>query len=239
MKSKVLKELANEGIRTLTEYEAKEVLREYDIPCSREVLIEYEEGKKVDGYLNDLKSKKERPDYPIFLKVSSRDILHKTDARVIGRANSDEEAVNSISKVLKNAKSYDEKAEIQGVLASEDVSGEEAREMILGSTHDEQFGHLLSLGIGGIATEVYEDVEFRAIPLEGSDVRSMVRNLKGRKMLGEFRGKRPIDLDSLVNTALKFSKLIQENPEIMEADINPLFAGPDRIVGADALIRIE
>jgi acetyltransferase len=58
-------------------------------------------------------------------------------------------------------------------------------------------------------------------------------------MLGRFRGMRPVDMDSLVKTVLRISKMVEENPEIIELDVNPLLAGPDRLFAVDALIRIS
>jgi acetyltransferase len=66
----------------------------------------------------------------------------------------------------------------------------------------------------------------------------MIEGLRGKEMLGEFRGMRPVNMNLLVETTLKLSKLIEENPEIVELDVNPLLVGPDRVVAVDALIRI-
>lgn len=237
MSSKKLEKLAEKGIETLTEYEAKEVLREYGIPCPNEHLIEYD-GKNMEK-LSDFQAQKEGLNYPLFLKVCSRDILHKTDAKGIEKINSDDELKEKGEKALENAKKYDEDAEIQGLLLSEDVSDGNERELFVGSILDDQFGHVISFGIGGISVEVYEDVEFRAVPLEEKDVHNMIENLEGKKILEEFRGKPPVDTDSLVETVLKFSKILEENKKIKEIDVNPLFANPDGTCAVDALITIS
>ncbi len=237
MESKTLKNLFREEITTLTEYESKKVLREYDIPCPSEFLIE--ETENIEDYLSDFRMREKDLSYPIYLKVSSRDILHKTDAGAIAQADSDEELIEKGKNILQNAREYDENAEIQGILLSEDVSSPENRELFIGSMVDDQFGNMISFGIGGIAIEVYEDVEFRAVPLEEKDVYNMIKDLKGKKILEEFRGKPPVDIEELVNTILNFSNLIQENKEIAEMDVNPLFAGPSGTVAGDALIKIS
>lgn len=235
MKSEILEQSIEKGISTLTEYEAKQVLREYGIPCPNEFMIE--NGDMIEK-LSDFEAKDAGINYPLYMKISSRDILHKTDAKVIAKASSDSEIVDKGRTILENAKKYNKDAKIEGILLSEDVSGEEKRELIVGSVLDEQFGHVVSLGIGGVSVEVYEDVEFRAVPLERRDVFSMVENLKGRKMLQEFRGNPPVDMDSLVETVLKVSEILEENEEIEEIDINPLFVGPEGTVAADALITL-
>lgn len=237
LKSKILKNLIEKKVNTLTEYEAKQVLREYDIPCPNEHLLEL--NGDPTQQLSNFNPEKEGLNFPLYMKVSSRDILHKTDADVIAKVTSNEELVKEGENILNNAKKYDEDAEVQGILLSEDVSGKEKRELIVGSVLDEQFDHVISLGIGGISVEVYEDVEFRAIPLERRDVYSMVENLEGRKILQEFRGNSPVDMDSLVDTVLRVSEILEENEGIKEIDINPLLAGPEGTVAVDALITLS
>lgn len=238
MKSKILKELAEKGIEVLNEYEAKRVLDEYGIPCSREVMLEYREDKKGEDYANELKGVADRPKCPAYLKIVSRDVTSKTNAGAVKKVTSPEEIASAISVIIDNVKRYKADAQIQGILVSEDVSTGETREVFLGSTVDEQFGHVISVGFGGVYVELYRDVEFRVLPIEEPDIHGMIDALRGKGMLGEFRGMRPVDMDLLIKTILKLSKLVEENPEIVELDVNPLLAGPDRAVAVDALIRI-
>ncbi len=237
MKSETLEKLSEKGITTLTEYEAKEVLREYNVPCPNEYLIEYDE--EIKDKLSDFQAESEGLEFPLFFKVCSRDILHKTDAKVIEKVNSNDEIKDKGEKILENAKEYDKEAEIQGLLLSEDASDGNERELFVGSILDDQFGHVISFGIGGISVEVYEDVEFRAVPIEEKDVHNMIENLEGKKILKEFRGKPSVDMDSLVNTVIKFSKILEENEKIKEIDVNPLFAGPEGTSAVDALITLS
>ncbi|KXA93784.1 hypothetical protein AKJ66_01025 [candidate division MSBL1 archaeon SCGC-AAA259E22] len=238
MESEILKELSESGAESLSEAEAKKVLDEYDIPVPAEVKVDYEKGKDSKTYLSDLKEKG-LPEYPVFLKVDSRDIKSSTDANTLKRVKNDAEAEKAIEEILSNAKEYDEKAEIQGILASEDVSSDDAREIFLGAIDDEQFGHVISLGFGGVNVEVYEDVEFRVVPLAESDVRSMIHDLKGKKRLEEFRGMKPVGIESLVEVTLKLSDLVENNPEIKEMDLNPLLATPKECIVVDVLFRLS
>jgi acyl-CoA synthetase (NDP forming) len=238
MKSKILQELSEKGTKILNEQEARRVFEEYGIPCPKEVMVEYKESKKGGEYLSELKGMSDYPGYPAYLKIVSRDITSKTDAGAVKRVTSDGEAEEAIDTIIENAKKFKEGVEIQGILMSEDVSTRESREIFLGSTVNEQFGHVISLGFGGIYVTVYKDVEFRVIPIAETDVHGMIKRLKGKEMLGEFRGMRPVNMDLLVKTTLQLSKLVEENPEIIELDVNPLLVGPDRVVAVDALIRI-
>lgn len=239
MNSEVLADIAGEETRTLTEYESKKVLNEYNIDCTREFVLDYDESKSEEDYAEEIREKRKDLSYPLFLKVSSGDIIHKTDAAVIAKVNFEAKAPEKCMEVLKNAKEYDQNAEIQGILISEDVSSREKRELVLGSTVDDQFGHVITLGIGGIATELYEDVSFRTIPVDKSDVRSMIDDLNGREMLKEFRGMSEVDFDRLIHTVLSFSNLIEENPEIVEVDVNPLFVGPEDVIAVDSIMKLS
>jgi acyl-CoA synthetase (NDP forming) len=239
VKSKALRELYEKGIRILGESESRKVLEEYGIPCPKTVVIGYEEGKRAEEYLKELKRSSDWPGYPLFLKVVSPDIIHKSDAGVVKRVTSDDEALAAIETIIKNAKKYKAGVRINGILASQDVSSPEARELLLGAVYNEHFGHLISLGIGGVLVEVYKDVEFRAIPITESDVYSMVSRLRGRAILGPFRGMRPISMNTLIDAALKLSRMIEENPEIREIDINPFIIGPERGFAVDARMRVE
>jgi acyl-CoA synthetase (NDP forming) len=232
MKSVILQELSKKGIEILNEFEARNVLREYNIPCPKEVMIEYVKGKKGKEYLSELTEMDLWSGYPVFLKIVSRDIGSKTDAGVVKRVMTAKEAEEAINTLIRNAKRYNEKIKIQGILVSEDASSKETREIILGSTVDSQFGH-------GIYVEIYKDIEFRVIPIEESDVYSMIRNLKAKDILGKFRGMRPVNIDLIVDTALKLSKIIEENPEIIELDVNPLLVGPEKALAVDTIIRIQ
>lgn len=235
MESDVLSEHADEEAGVLNEYEARNVLREYDVPCPTEVLLEYEEGKSPEAYFEECASMDDRPDFPVYVKVLSRDISSMSDAGGIEHATSKESFLNAVENVLSNVQEHDSDAAIEGVLVSADVSGD-TRELLLGATVDPEFGHVVSLGVGGIYVEAYADVEFRTVPLESADVESMIERLDGSAIFEEFRGMDPVDTDAVVDAALKLSTLIEENPEITEIDVNPLMAGPDGVVAADALI---
>jgi acetyltransferase len=239
MKSKVLQELSSKGLKILNEYDSRRVLQEYGIPSPKEIIIDYKEGKKSESYLSDFKKMGEWPGYPAYFKIVSSEIKSKTNASAVKRAVSDEEAIATIDTIIKNVKKYKQGVKIQGILASEDASSPETREIFLGATVNEQFGHVISLGFGGIYVEIYKDVEFRVIPIKESDIYNMIEHLKGKAILGGFRGMKPVNMSLLVETTLKLSKLIEDNPEIVELDVNPLLVDNERVTAVDTLIRIQ
>jgi len=210
----------------MNEYEAKQVLRDAGISGPRETLL-------TDDHIPDDIC------YPAYVKICSRDIVHKSDAGLVTRVSSREEAAGAATDIRQRAHRAFPDAMIQGILVSEDVSTGDSRELILGTIRDRDFGPVVSLGIGGVSAEIYADVAFRALPLRKKDVYDMLHELKGRAMLGAFRGKKPVNLEALSDTVLAFSSLLTEHPEVVEGDINPLLVDAERAVAADAYLEVE
>ncbi|MFB6352739.1 MAG: acetate--CoA ligase family protein [Halobacteriales archaeon] len=237
MTADALEAYAEQGLEWLNEHEARTVLREYDIPCSADAFLPYEAGKAGADYLEDLEAADDAPGFPLYAKVAARDIASVSDAGGVERVGSADEFAAVAERLLDNVADAHPDAAIQGLLATEDV-GADRRELFLGAADDPQFGTVLSLGVGGIYVEVYRDVAFRVPPVEEADVRSMLDTLEGRAVLGSFRGMDPVDEDALVDAVLSFARLLEDHPEITEADVNPLMVGADGVVAADALIRL-
>lgn len=238
MESDALAAYDDRGIELLNEYEARQVLREYEIPCPTEVFVEADTFDGGAAFADRLAAADGAPSYPLYLKAVSREVTSTSDAGGVRRVTSAEAVPTAVDEMLARVREYDADATLDGVLATADVAGD-ARELLLGATQDPTFGSVVSLGVGGVYVEVYGDVEFRVVPLSEADARSMIEGLEGRAMLDEFRGMPPADLDALVDVAVQFSRLVDENPEIAEADVNPLMVGPDGVVAADALIRLS
>lgn len=238
MTSDRLAEYADAGHDWLNEHEARSVLREYEIPCSEDVFLSYEQGKSGEDYLREVQAATDPPEFPVYAKVVSRTIRSISDAGGVERIGSAAEFPAAVERVLQNVAETYSPAAIQGVIATADVAGDR-RELFLGGGVDPQFGTIVSLGVGGIYVEAYRDVEFRLVPIDAADVREMLAELEGRTILDEFRGMAPVDEGALVEVVEAFSQLLADHPEITEADINPLMAGPDGAVAADALIRLD
>jgi acyl-CoA synthetase (NDP forming) len=98
----------------------------------------------------------------------------------------------------------------------------QGREVIIGSKMDRQFRQTLIFGLGGVFVEVLKDVSLRLAPIEESDAREMIHEIKGHSVLNGFRGQSPADEEAMVNILLKTSDLVMENQEIGEMDLNPV-----------------
>jgi hypothetical protein len=113
-------------------------------------------------------------------------------------------------------------------------------EMVFGRVMDEQFGPLVMIGLGGIFIEAVRDVRFAIPPLDAARARRLIDRLQGRKLLDGTRGRPAADLDALAEAFARFSVLAAElGPQLSEVDVNPIIAGPEGVVAADALIVLR
>ncbi len=233
---KIFKTALAEGRTFVLEHEAKDIMKEYGIP-----IPPYDTAATED----EAAKKAEAIGFPVVLKILSKDILHKSDAGGVKINLKDKAQVReAYQEIMKNAKNYGKKEGIdvdlsRGVFISD--FADMGTEVIVGVTLDPQFGHALMFGLGGIFVEVLKDVTFRLIPMTEIDAREMVREIKAAKILDGVRGESPRDVDALVDVILKVSKMVEQNPEIIELDCNPTFVyemGKGALV-VDARIIIE
>lgn len=211
----------------LSEYEAKKVLAGYGIPVTREVLAE-----SADQAVESAR----QIGYPVALKIQSAQITHKTEAGGIKlNVTGDAEVRAGFKEVISNAKKYMPEAKIQGVLVQEMLK--DGVEVIIGTTKDPVFGHVIMFGLGGIFVEALKDVSFRIAPLSRVDAQELVSEIKGYSVLTGIRGKPPVDVDTLVDVILRVSLLVTDHKDtIKELDINPLVLDACGAKVVDALI---
>ena len=155
------------------------------------------------------------------MKIVSKDIIHKSDAGGVKVGlRSDDEVSVAFKEIISNARKFKQDAKIEGVLVQQMI--ENAREIILGAKQDPLFGPLIMFGLGGIYVEILKDVIFRLAPIDEYDAINMTKSIKTAKLLKEVRGKRPADINALVDSLLRLSQLISDFSEIEEFDMNPL-----------------
>ncbi len=165
--------------------------------------------------------------YPVVMKVSSPDLLHKSDLGLVrvGVASAKEARAAFTELMAKAARAGGRKARIEGVLVCEMVTG--GVETVVGVSQDPLFGPVVMAGLGGIFVEVLEDVTFRVPPFGRDEAVRMLHELAGFKMLEGVRGAKPADVDALVDVIMKVSRLAMDlSDDIAELDINPLVVRP-------------
>jgi len=177
--------------------------------------------------------------FPVAVKLASHTILHKTEIGGVRLNLTGEQAVRDAFESIKARLAQDNTLDVmEGVLVQPMISG--GVEVMVGMTRDPLFGPLLAFGLGGIHVEILGDVQFRIAPLTDRDAAQMVREIKGHRLLQGYRGKPAVDIGAIAEVLLRLSRLVEEIPEIIELDLNPIFALPEgqgcRIV--DARIRV-
>jgi acetyltransferase len=173
--------------------------------------------------------------FPVVMKVSSPDILHKTDVGGV-RVNvkTAQEAEDAFLEITANARRLMPDAFIKGVMIFEMLKG--GKEVILGVTYDRTFGHMIMFGLGGIYVEVLKDVAFRIVPVMRHDALAMVNEIRTIGLLHGTRGERPSDIDAIASYIVNLSCLISDFPEIQELDVNPLMVMEQGAMALDARI---
>ncbi len=173
--------------------------------------------------------------FPVVMKISSPDILHKTDVGGVSvNVKSQKEAEDVFLDITSNARRIMPDAFIKGVMIFEMLKG--GKEVILGVTYDRTFGHMIMFGLGGIYVEVLKDVAFRIVPVARRDALAMINDIKTIGLLRGARGERPVDISSIASYIVNLSCLVSDFPEIQELDINPLMVMEKGAIALDARI---
>lgn len=161
--------------------------------------------------------------YPVVIKISSPDILHKVDVGGVRVGlNSKQEVEKASKEMLTTVQKRMPNAKIQGIMIQK--MAKKGREVILGLKRDPQFGPILMFGLGGTYVEVMKDVTFRIAPIRELGAFNMIRSIKSYKILEGVRGEKPADIKQIAESIQRLSQLAVECPEIEELDINPLLA---------------
>jgi acetyl-CoA synthetase (ADP-forming) len=227
--AKIIHQAKKENRKALLETEAKTICAEYGIPVNKFQLAKTE--KEASTYADEI-------GYPIVLKIVSPDIIHKSDAGGVKvNLKNSQEVAATYRQIIENAKKYKADAKIVGVLVQE--MAPQSTEVIVGAIKDPQFGQTIMFGLGGIFVELLKDVNFRVAPIMAEDAKEMITQLKAYPLLNGYRNTPPADIDALVSILCSVSRLVMENPEIKELDLNPVMAYPKGAKTVDARIILE
>ena len=165
--------------------------------------------------------------FPVVLKTAAPEILHKTEAGgvEIGLGNTDEVAL-----------SYRRIVAACGPQVQVQTQAAPGTEVLLGMTNDLQFGPMVTVGLGGIFTEILGDVVTFQPPIGAHGARRYLERLRGYKLLQGYRGRPKADLGALAAAIERFSVLCASvGPLFSAIDLNPVIAGPSGALAVDAL----
>jgi acyl-CoA synthetase (NDP forming) len=228
-KRQIIEKARSEGRTVLTEVESKEVLKQAGISII-ETKLATSGGEAI--------SISREFGFPVVLKVASPDVVHKSDAGGVKLGlRTAKQVGKAYDQILQAIRQNYPQARIQGVAVQK--MARPGVEVIIGMSKDAQFGPVLMFGLGGILVEVLKDVSFRIVPLAKRDAAEMVREIKGYPLLEGYRGQEAVDVSYLEELLLKVSDFAEQNPEVKELDLNPVFAYSDGAVAVDARVILE
>ena len=218
------------GRNMLSDTESKALLSAFNIPVN--LTIEVKSA-------NDALIAAETVGFPVAMKIASPEVSHKTDvggvkinvahAATVKRAF--HEIVQNVRKALPDAL-------ISGVTVEAMANLRQARELVIGASRDPVFGPTILFGAGGTMVEVMKDSAVALPPLNSVLSERLINRTRVSKALDSFRDYDPVDKAAVVDVLKRVSIIVSELPEIIELDINPLFAGPDGVLAVDARITI-
>ena len=206
--------------RTLNEFYSKQLISWFGVPVAREVLT------------SDLKSAiaaSQRIGFPVALKACGHGLVHKTEMGGVAlNLKSEEEIKTEGSRMLEIPK-------CEGLLVQEMIQGE--RELTAGLIRDAKFGPFVMIGLGGLMTEVMEDVVYSPVPLTLQDGVRMIEKIKAKRMLDSFRGSQPVHLESLARIVVALGEVSLRFENIQQIDVNPIKIRADgKPIAVDALV---
>jgi acetyltransferase len=225
----LISSIIKEGRYVLTEDEAKQVLTYYGIPITRNKIASNEaEVAKIGKEIG----------YPVVMKIASQDITHKTDTGgVILNIENEERAIEAFNKIISQARAAVPDADIKGVLIEEMV--DKKYELLIGSKKDPIFGPVIVFGMGGVAVEVFKDLNVGLPPLNMSLAKRIIEDTKIYRLLKGYRGMKGADIEAIQFLLYKFAYLVMDFPQIKEIDINPFVVDHTGGVVLDAKIVLD
>ena len=221
--TKIIRDALANHQNALDEFAAKQLLGAYGVPVPREVVVKNAE---------DLNKAVQSFDFPIVLKANHSEILHKTEKGLVFlNIETADAAQKAFAAIQKRA------GQSVPVLVGEMIHG--AREFLAGVTEDEQFGHCIAFGVGGILTEALQDIVYRVAPVGVIEAGHMIEDLRTRKLLGSCRAMPAVNREAICELISRVSQIPLIHPEIKEIDINPVIISGDLPMAADALVLLK
>ena len=210
--------------RSLSEFESRNVLESHGIPMVATTLATTQE-EAVEAAAE--------AGYPVVLKGCGAGLTHKSEVGAVKLNLTTGAEVASAFTAIETAAA----GALDGILVQPQIRG--TRELVAGMVRDPQFGPCVMFGLGGIYTEVLDDVSFRIAPLTERDASTMMEGIRGSAILGPVRGASPADRPALSRILVALGRIGLENDSIEAIDVNPLLLRENGTpVAVDAAIWI-
>ncbi len=173
--------------------------------------------------------------YPLVVKPVSSKIIHKSDQGMVFLNLKTPEALEAAVNSIETAMGGFSQQEKEGILIQK--MADKGFELLVGAKQDPGFGPVTMVGIGGIFVELYADAAMGIGVLSKPDVERMLEETRAGQVLAGFRGQ-TFDRDAIIELAMQISRLMADNPDIVELDLNPVIVYEQGYAIVDArLIR--
>jgi acyl-CoA synthetase (NDP forming) len=212
---------------TLSERESLEFLAAAGIPVTEAVAVRDAPAAVAAA---------RRFGHAIALKLDAVGLVHKTDAGGVALGLRGDDAVYGAALALLET-GRRRGLTVRGLLV--EPMAAPGLEMIIGMRRDPQFGPAVLVGLGGVLTEVLDDVAVRLAPVDDVSAREMLDDLRGARLLQGVRGRPPVDRSAIVAMVVALSRLGIERPDLLEVDLNPVLATAGGALAVDALVVLE
>lgn len=214
----------------LSETEAKAALAAFGVPVVHDALV---------NSASEARSAAQQIGYPLVAKLVSPDIAHKTEHGLIRLGlNSADAAAEAFEAMMAKARTMN--VHIEGVTIEPMLQG--GIEILTGVTRDPVFGWLLTVGLGGVWTELMKDACHALLPVNAAGAEAMLRSLKGFKLLDGYRGAPKADVTAAANAIAALGDAVLAGGDALrEVEINPLLVLPEGkgAVAVDALVLLK
>ncbi len=226
----IMESVLSEGRRALSTTEGRAILSAFRIPSVPTILARSPTEALVAA---------ESLGFPVVMKISSPDVVHKSDVNGVRLNINSARTVRSIyQELLENIAKAQPNARVDGITVEPMYHEVAARELMIGVVRDPVFGPVISFGTGGTAVEVHRDCAIALPPLNEYMIKKTVCRPRVARMLVDFRNMPAVDFKALHQVMQRVSELVCELPEVLEMDINPLMVSPQGAVAVDARFSI-
>jgi acyl-CoA synthetase (NDP forming) len=175
---------------------------------------------RLVGSLDEALQAAQELGFPLALKAQSSQLPHKSEAGAVALDIRDGASLRSAWDTMKHRLAERSGLSLDGMLLER--MSEAGIEIIIGARNEGGWGPVIMVGLGGILTELLQDVVFIPAGAGRAQIERALRSLKGAKLFDGYRGSPPADVDAAITVVEILSALLLEHPEIVEADLNPV-----------------
>jgi len=203
--------------QALSEYESKQLLRQYKIPLPDSIVAKTAEQAAAWQAEKNI---------PVVMKILSPDILHKTDIGAVRFPLENQIQIRqAFEEIIVNTEKHRPDAQIDGILV-ETMLPKTGKELMASIHQDATYGQILTIGFGGVWIEILKDVTHRLLPISDNDINEMVNELRHKELLQGARGQSPSDVDAFIQLVRNLADFAYAyRHDIQEVELNPIWVG--------------